>query len=93
MSKEHILDTAYKMAQRDGFTTITRDGVAAEAGVAMGTVNTYFGVMDALRDEVVRRAIDDKDLAILAQALMRGNAIAQTAAKKLQLAALTSIVK
>lgn len=28
MSKEHILEVAYTMAQRDGFGTLTRDGVA-----------------------------------------------------------------
>lgn len=35
MSKEHILEVAYTMAQRDGFGSLTRDGVEAEAGVAI----------------------------------------------------------
>lgn len=93
MSKEHILNTAYDMAIRDGFYNITRDGVAAEAGVAMGSVNHHYGTMDTLRDEVIRRAVDENQLGILAQALMRGNPIAMTVSKKLQVEALTSIVK
>ncbi len=35
MSKDNILEVAFTMAQRDGFGTLTRDGVAAEAGVAI----------------------------------------------------------
>ena len=35
MNKEHILEVAYTMARHDGFGTLTRDGVAAEARVVV----------------------------------------------------------
>ena len=62
MSKEHILEVAYTMAQRDGFGTLTRDGVAAEAGVAMGSVNHHWVRMSALREAVMQRAVEEENL-------------------------------
>jgi len=93
MTKERILDVAYGMALTDGFNSLTRDGVASKAGVAMGTVNHNFGTMDDLRNEIVRRAIDEKELSILAQALAQRNTVALTATKALQLEALTSLAQ
>ncbi len=93
MTKERIFDAAYAMAVRDGFNSLTRDSIAAEAGTAKGAINHHFGTVSTLRDEVVKRAISEKQLSILAQALTRGNAVAMTATKKLQIEALTSVAK
>lgn len=93
MTKERILDVAYSMALSDGFNNLTRDGVAVQAGVAQGTVNHHFKTMDALRNDIVTRAIEQRELSILAQALARGNKVALTAPKELQLEALTSLAQ
>lgn len=92
MNKEHILDTAYKMAQRDGFAAITRDGVAAEAGVAMGTVNTHFGVMGNLRDAVMQRAVEEEQLELIAQGIAIGDTVAKAAPLALRKRALTTLL-
>lgn len=92
MSKEHILQTAYKMAQRDGFASLTRDGVAAEAGVAMGSVNHHYGTMQVLRDAVMQRAVEEENIAILLSGLANGNEIAKTAPKELREKAVKSIL-
>lgn len=75
MSKEHILQTAYKMAVRYGFNTLTRDNVAAEAGVAMGSVNHHYGTMEALRDAVVEKAIEEKNANIIVCAMAMNNGV------------------
>lgn len=84
MSKEHILDTAYKMAQRDGFAAITRDGVAAEAGVAMGSVNHHYGTMQVLRDAVMQRAVEEEQLELIAQGIAMGDNVAKSAPLELR---------
>ena len=92
MSKEHILDTAYKMAQRDGFAAITRDGVAAEAGVAMGSVNHHYGNMQVLRDAVMQRAVEEEQLELIAQGMAMGDNVAKTAPLALRKRALTTLL-
>lgn len=92
MSKEHILDTAYKMAQRDGFAAITRDGVAAEAGVAMGSVNHHYGTMQVLRDAVMQRAVEEEQLELIAQGIAMGDNIAKSAPLELRQRALTTLL-
>lgn len=92
MSKEHILDTAYKMAQRDGFAAITRDGVAAEAGVAMGSVNHHYGTMQVLRDAVMQRAVEEEQLELIAQGIALGDNVAKSAPLELRQRALTTLL-
>ena len=91
MNKEHILDTAYKMAQRDGFAAITRDGVAAEAGVAMGSVNHHYGTMQVLRDAVMQRAVEEEQLELIAQGIALGDNVAKSAPLELRQQALTTL--
>lgn len=92
MSKEHILDTAYKMAQRDGFAAITRDGVAAEAGVAMGSVNHHYGTMQVLRDAVMLRAVEEEQLELIAQGIAMGDNVAKTAPLELRQRAISTLL-
>ena len=92
MSKEHILDTAYKMAQRDGFASITRDGVAAEAGVAMGSVNHHYGTMQVLRDAVMQRAVEEEQLELIAQGIAMGDNVAKSAPLELRQRAISTLL-
>ena len=52
------------------YSTLTADDVADKAECSRATVLGYFGSMQGLRDSVVCKAIDDKNLNILAQALV-----------------------
>lgn len=92
MSKEYILEVAYTMAQRDGFAAITRDGVAAEAGVAMGTINHHWKVMSALRDAVMQRAVEEENLELIAQGIALGDTIAKSAPLDVRTKALTTLL-
>ncbi|WPJ54753.1 hypothetical protein RCIP0080_00063 [Klebsiella phage RCIP0080] len=92
MSKEYILEVAYMMAQRDGFGTLTRDGVAAEAGVAMGSVNHHWVKMDALREAVMQRAVEEENLELIGQGMALGDSVAKSAPLELRQAALITLL-
>lgn len=92
MSKERILEVAYTMAQRDGFGTLTRDGVAAEAGVAMGTINHHWVRMGALREAVMQRAVEEENLELIGQGIALGDNIAKSAPLELRARALTTLL-
>jgi AcrR family transcriptional regulator len=92
MSKEHILEVAYTMAQRDGFGSLTRDGVAAEAGVAMGSVNHHWVKMSALREAVMRRAVEEENLELIGQGMALGDSVAKSAPLELRQAALITLL-
>lgn len=92
MSKEHILEVAYVMAQRDGFGSLTRDGVAAEAGVAMGSVNHHWGKMSALREAVMQRAVEEENLELIGQGMALGDSVAKSAPLELRQAALITLL-
>lgn len=92
MSKEYILEVAYVMAQRDGFGSLTRDGVAAEAGVAMGSVNHHWGKMSALREAVMQRAVEEENLELIGQGMALGDSVAKSAPLELRTRALTTLL-
>ena len=92
MSKEHILEVAYTMAQRDGFGTLTRDGVAAEAGVAMGSVNHHYVKMSVLREAVMQRAVEEENLELIAQGIALGDSIAKSAPLDVRTKALATLL-
>lgn len=92
MSKEYILEVAYTMAQRDGFGSLTRDGVAAEAGVAMGSVNHHWVKMSALREAVMQRAVEEKNLELIGQGVALGDSVAKSAPLELRTRALTTLL-
>lgn len=56
--REQIFAAALALAAKHGYTNITRDAVAAEAGAAAGLVNRYFETMPQLRRAVIRHAVE-----------------------------------
>ncbi len=93
MTKERILDVAYSMALSDGFSCLKRDDIAAKAGVALGTINHHFHTVAHLRTEVMRRAVEQEDLILIAQGIACGNQVAMSAPQELRLKALTSLAQ
>lgn len=88
---ENILEAAIECALADGYQWITRDGVAARAGVSPGTVNTAYTTMRDLKRAVLRTAVDRKILRIVAQGLADSHEIAVSAPPELKRAALASL--
>lgn len=67
---EQILESAVKVAAKVGLMVMTRDQVAAEAGISAALVTRYFEGMEGLRDAIVSRAVETGNVRILAEALV-----------------------
>ena len=92
MTREKILEAAYQMAVRDGFNSLTRDSIAAEAETAKGAVNHHFGTVSVVRDEVMRMAIENEELSIIAQGIALGDTIAKSAPLDVRTKALATLL-
>lgn len=64
-----VLDAALRLAGQRGYRNITRQQVADEAQVAVGSVNNAYGTMDGLRDAVMAAAVERELLPVIAQGL------------------------
>ena len=93
MSKRDIiLQAAVEEALIKGYENFTRDGTAERAGVAAGSVNTYFKDMAQLRRVVMHCAIQNRHLDILAQGLAEGCSVARDAPDDLKREALETLL-
>jgi AcrR family transcriptional regulator len=79
-----ILNAAIDLAKSDGFQFLTRDGVAAAAGVAPSSVNNAFGTMRDLKRAVLRHAVATGIVEIVAQGLADKHPIALEASAELK---------
>lgn len=57
-TKDRILESALFLARMDGWRTLTRDSIARDAGCSPSLVSAYYGLMDDLRSEVMRVAVE-----------------------------------
>lgn len=73
LRKDHILNAAIEVAKNTPFNKMSRIQVAEEAGVSEGLVSKHFGTMEQLRGDVVRRAIKNEVLVIIAHAIASGH--------------------
>lgn len=89
--RETIMAAAVELAARDGWRSLTRDGVAQAAGVAVGSVNHEFGTMGALRTAVMQDAIKNRRLDILAQGIADGHEAARNAPSEMREAAIRAV--
>ncbi|KRQ25955.1 hypothetical protein BKG83_20965 [Mycobacteroides chelonae] len=53
--RESLLDAAIRLLAREGARAVTHRAVAAEAGTTHGIARYYFGTLDQLLDEALRR--------------------------------------
>jgi AcrR family transcriptional regulator len=86
-----VLDAALRLAADRGYRNIKRREIAAEAQVALGTVNNAFGTMDALRDAVMQAAVDRRVHAVVAQGITDRHPSAMAAPASLRGEALESL--
>lgn len=68
--RAEILEAAVRVAARGHYMHTTRQQIADEIGVTGALVQHYFGTMKKLRRAVVRKAIKDENLIVIAQALL-----------------------
>jgi len=90
--KEQILNAAVKVAANPGgWSKLTREAVAREADCADALVSKYFGTMIAFKRTIMRAAIRDANLSVIAQGLATGDKYAQKAAPHLKTSALATL--
>lgn len=91
MNKARILAAAVKLSEELGYQHVMKRHVAAKCKIAMGTVNSNWGTMKALRKAVVLQAIADNNNIIISQALVAGDLTARRLEKARRAEALASL--
>ena len=87
-----ILTAALKVAAKPGgYAKLTRAVVAECAGCSEGLVSKYFGTMVSFKRTIMRAAIKDGNLPILAQGLAAGDKCAMKAPSELKTAAIATL--
>ena len=82
--KAQLLDIAMQEAEQRGFGQMTRDGIAARAGVAAGLITTRLGTMANLRRDIMRHAVKRGIISIVAEGLALRDPVAQRAPAELR---------
>lgn len=91
--KELIIQAAIRVANKpDGWSKMTRESVAKEAGCAEGTVSLHFNTMKQFRRAVMRAAIRKEHLYIVGQGLAARDECAMKVDKALQHRALQALM-
>ncbi len=93
LRRDNILNVAVGMAKSAGYNKITRDKIAEGAGVSMGLVTRYFGTMSQLKTAIMRRAVKQGILEIIAQGLANGDDHAKNAPIELKTEAAAFLIK
>jgi AcrR family transcriptional regulator len=88
-----VLEAAIAEAREQGYQFITRDAVAARAGVSVGGVNNAFGTMVDLKRAVLRAAIEREILPIVAEGIAMGSPVVADLAPELRERALLSLAR
>lgn len=90
--KEQILKAALKVAKSKGYNKLTREQVAAEAGISVNLINAYFGTMPKFRRHIMRAAIREEVLQVVAQGLVNKDSHAMKANPELKQKAIESFL-
>jgi AcrR family transcriptional regulator len=89
--KQQILTAAISLAVKDGYQKVTREAIAEAALCSPGLVSNYFNTMTQCRRAIMRAAIKDRNLTIIAQGVVAKDKDALKAPTELQEAALKSL--
>lgn len=88
---EELLAAGLTLAAAKGYQRVSRADLAQAVGVAEGTVSLHFGTMKQFRRSLMRAAVDQRNLAVLAQGLAMRDAVACEAPADLRDEAANSI--
>lgn len=64
-----LLGVALHLAAAHGWRSLTRESIALAAGVSPGLVSARLGTMEALRRSVMRAAVRERVVAVVAEGL------------------------
>jgi len=88
LRKDHILGIILSLSAQKGYTKVTRSEIAEEAGVSESLVSEYFGTMPDMRRTIMRHAVLEECLTIIAQGLSANDPHAKKASHELRVKAL-----
>lgn len=89
--KAEMISAALREAKRAGFVNLTRRNIALECGVSEPLVNHYLGTLTQLKRTVMRAAVSQEILKIVAEGLAIRDPHALKASKELKQKAIASI--
>lgn len=89
--RDQLLAAALVIAERTHYAHMTREEIADHAGVTRNLVTHYFGTMTQFRRDIMRAAVRQKNLRVIAQGLMARDPHALKAPEELRKAAAQSI--
>lgn len=90
-TNDEILAVALKLAQQDGYRDVTRERVAGKAGISPALVSVRLGTMIEFRRKLMRFAIAQGCLSVIAQGLAARDRHAMRAPDELKQKALASL--
>lgn len=89
--KEEIMAAGLALAQSKGYDRITRDEVGRAVGVSGTTIQYHFPTMTQFRRELMRYAVRNRNVAVVAQGLVNQDPRAKAAPEDLKDAAKASL--
>jgi AcrR family transcriptional regulator len=84
------LRAALQLAQKLGYTRLTQRNVAQAAGCSPGLILNYFLTVQGLRDAVMRQAVANEQIDVVAQGIVNRNLYALQAPLALKRRAMSS---
>lgn len=85
--KQEIISAALHLARRCGYMAITRNQIAAAAGISGPAVQYHFETMAQLRRAIMRAAVKQECLPVILQGLALKDAQAMKASESMRKAA------
>jgi AcrR family transcriptional regulator len=90
-TKKELTRVALQVAERVGFASFRMADVAEAAGCGYGTVTLRFGTVTKLRTSIMRAAVKERCLAVIATGIAMKHPAALGAPKPLKDAALATL--
>ena len=82
--REQLLDAAITIAKKVGYTNVERNAIADAAGVSMALINNYLGTLPQLQRTLMRYAVKNNIVEIVAQGLACRDRHASKASQELK---------
>lgn len=86
-----LIAAGLELASKHGYLKVTRDQLAQATQLAAGSINLHFGTMGQFQRALMRAAVKQKVLRVVAQGLAHNDSVALRASPELKAAAADSL--
>ena len=93
LRRQDILLQALKISREIGYSNITLLQAAEKSGVPRSSVSYYFGNVGGLKTSVMAKAVEIRDVKIIAQGLVDEHVLAMDAPQELRQLAASQLIK